>query len=95
MRVKLKKRKKIGLIPVQATARSRRMFKLRGSRNAVQGRPRQATRLAVQLAVGEDDETDGGVVRHKLPTKKKRSHPGEENSLQSAVKANRKASKKH
>ena len=36
------------------------MFKLRGSRSAVQGRPRQATRLVVQMAVGEDDETDGG-----------------------------------
>ena len=61
----------------------------------MQGRPRQATRLVVQMAVGEDDETDGGVVRHKLPTKKKRSHPGAEHSLQNAVKANRKASKKH
>ena len=61
----------------------------------MQGRPRQATRLVVQMAVGEDDETDGGVVRHKLPTNKKRSHPGAEHSLQNAVKANRKASKKH
>ena len=91
----MKKRKKIGLIPVQATARSRRLFKMRGSRSAVQGRPRQATRLVVQMAVGEDDDTDGGIVRHKLPNKKKRSHPGSEHSLQAAVKANRKASKKH
>ena len=83
------------MIPVQATSRSRRLFKLRGSRSALQGRPRQATRLAVQMAVGEDDETDGGVVRHKLPSKKKRSHPGAEHNLMSAVKANRKASKKH
>ena len=78
-----------------ATARSRRLYKLRGSRSAVQGRPRQATRLAVQMAVGEDDETDGGIVRHKLPTKKKRSHPGSDHSLHTAVQANRKASKKH
>ena len=73
---------------MQATSRSRRLFKLRGSRSALQGRPRQATRLAVQMA-------DGGVVRHKLPSKKKRSHPGAEHNLMSAVNANRKASKKH
>ena len=68
---------------------------MRGSRSAVQGRPRQATRLLVQMAVGEDDATDGGIVRHKLPNKKKRSHPGAEHILEAAVKANRKASKKH
>jgi hypothetical protein len=85
----------IGLIPVQATARSRRLFKLSGSRSAVQGRPRLASRLVVQMAVGEDDETEGGIVRHKLSNKKKRSHAGSEHSLISAVKANRKASKKH
>ena len=79
---------------MQATSRSRRLFKLRGSRSALQGRPRQATRLAVQMAVGEDDETDGVVVRHKLPSKKKRSHSGAEHNLMSAVNANRKASKK-
>lgn len=61
----------------------------------MQGRPRLASRVAVQMAVGEDDEMDGGIVRHKLPSKKKRSHAGAEHSLQSAVNANRKASKKH
>ena len=80
---------------MQATSRSRRLYKLRGSRNAVQGKPRQATRLAVHIGVGEDDETDGGIVRHKLPTKKKRYYPGSDHSLQAAVQANRKASKKH
>ena len=81
---------------MQATARSRRLYKLRGSRSAVQGRPRLGTRLAVQLAVGEDDDTDGGIVRHKLPSgKKKRARPGAEHSLNNAVEANRRASKKH
>ena len=61
----------------------------------MQGRPRQTSRVVVQMAVGEDDDTDGGVVRHKLPSKKKRSHAGAEHSLMNAVQANRKASKKH
>ena len=52
------------MIPVQATAKSRRLFKLRGSRSAIQGRPRLAQRLVVQLAV-DDDDLDGGEVRHK------------------------------
>ena len=46
------------------------------------------------MAVGEDDETEGGIMRHKLPNKKKRSHPGSEHSLQSAVIANRKTKRK-
>ena len=91
----VKKRKRIGLIPVQSTSKSRRLYKLRGSRSAVQGRPRLDTRLAVQLAVGDDSETEGGVVRHKLPSRRKRTHAGGEHSLDSAVRANRKASKKH
>ena len=91
----MKKKKKIGLIPVQATARSRRLYKLRGSRSAVQGRPRLTDRLIVQLAVGEDEDTDGGILRHKLPGRKQRSHKGGEHSLMAAVLANRRASKKH
>ena len=90
-----KKRKRVGIIPVQATAKSRRMFKLRGSRSAIQGRPRKEQRLAVQLTVGEDDDSDGGVVRHKLPHKKQRAAPGAGHSLMESVSANRRASKKH
>ena len=71
---------------MQATARSRRLFQLRGSTSAVQGRHRLASTVVVQMVVGEDDETEGGIMRHKLPNKKKRSHPGSEHSLQSAVK---------
>ena len=47
------------------------------------------------MSVGDDDETEAGVVRHKLPTKRKRVYAGTEHSLDSAVSANRKASKKH
>ena len=90
-----KEEEEIGLIPVQATLKSQRLYKLRGSRSAVQGRPRLSTRLAVQLAVGDDSKTEGGVVRHKLPSWRKRTHAGAEHSLDSAVRANRKARKKH
>ena len=81
---------------MQATARSRRLFQLRGSTSAVQGRHRLASTVVVQMAVGEDDETEGGIMRHKLPNKKKRSHLGSdsEHSLQSAVIANRKTKRK-
>ena len=84
----MKKKKKIGLIPVQATARSRRLYKLRGSRSAVQGRPRLTDRLIVQLAVGEDEDTDGAILRHKLPGRKQISNKGGENSLMAAMLAN-------
>ena len=80
---------------MQATAKSRRLYKLRGSRSAVQGRPRQVHRLAVQLAVGGDDETDGGIVRHKLPSKKKKTSGGAGHSLIDSIRTNRRASKKH
>ena len=70
------------------------MYKMRGSRLAVQGRSRLGTRLATQLTVGDnDDEEDEGVLRHKLPTnitKKGRPH-----SLKDAVSANRRPVKKH
>ena len=88
------KKKKIGIIPVQATAKRRRLYKMRGNRSAVQGRPRLAQRLSVQLAV-DDDDLDGGVVRHKLPTKKQRTCPSSSHNLDQAVTDNRRPSKKH
>lgn len=88
------KRKKIGVIPVQATAKSRRLYKMRGNRSAVQGRPRLAQRLTVQLAV-DDDDLDGGVVRHFLPSKKPRVSNSKVHSLDKAVVDNRRSSKKH
>ena len=87
------KRKRIGLIPVQATAQSRRMFKMRGRAPALQGRPRNSQRLAVQLTVGDEQEDDDGVVRHKLPTLKQRNRTS--HSLVSATESNKRASKKH
>ena len=80
---------------MQTTAKSRRLYKLRGSRTAVQGRPRLAHRLAVQMAVGDAEDTDGGVLRHKLPGRKQRNHAGGEHRLSAAIAANRRASKKH
>ena len=80
------KRKKSGLIPVQATARSRRVYKMRGSRSAVAGRPRNAQRLEVQMNVDDDLEEDG-VLRHKLPCKKRKSGKGHVHDLMSAVSA--------
>ena len=47
----------------------------------------------MQLTVSDGD-TDGGIVRHKLPTKKKRAKDSSAHNLMSAVSANRKASKK-
>ena len=89
------KRKKIRLIPVQSTAKSRRLFKLRGSRPGIQGRPRKGQRLTVQLDLGncEGDDDDGGVVRHKLPGKKRKT--GQAHSLSDAVAANKRSARKH
>ena len=87
------KRKKIGLIPVQTTAKSRRLYKMRGSRAAVQGRPRHGQRMSVQLDIGEGEEDDGGVLRHKLPSMKRKTGPG--HSLSNAVSANKRSTKKH
>ena len=91
--VSVRKRKKIGLIPIQATARSRRMYRMRGRRTALQGRPRKGQGPAVQLTVGDEEEQDGGIVRHKLPTKDRKR--GAAHSLDSAVLANKRSTKKH
>lgn len=83
----------MGIIGVQATAKSRRVYKMRGSRTALQGRPRHGQRLAIQMTVGEEDEDDAGVLRHKLPAKKAKT--GQTHSLNNAVLANKRAVKKH
>ena len=82
----------MGYIPVQSTAVSRRLYKMRGSRLAVQGRSRLGTRLATQLTVTDQDD-DGGVVRHKLPTKQKRK--ARCHSLNDAVQTNKRSVRKH
>ena len=71
---------------------SRRMYKMRGSRVAVQGRSRKGTRLTTQLTV-TDKEDDGGILRHKLPLKKAKKVRG--HSLNDAVDTNRRSVKKH
>ena len=87
------KRKKIGVIPVQATAKSRRLYKMRGSRAGLQGRPRLGQRLAVQLYLGNGDEDDGGVVRHTMPYKKQKTGAG--HSLNKSVASNKRSARKH
>ena len=92
--VKALKRKKVGYIPVQSTAVSRRMIKQRGSRAAIQGRPRRETRLISQLTIDESgDEDDSGIVRHKLPSKKRKSQAA--HKLSAIVEANKRNIKKH
>ena len=82
----------MGKIPIQASAKRRRIIKLRGSSSAIQGRPRKGTRLTVQLNVGEVSEDEGGILRHKLPSKKRKK--GADHSLESAVSGNKRATKK-
>ena len=66
---------------------------MRGSRAALQGRPRHNQRLSVQLDIREGEDDDGGVVRHKLPSMKHKT--GSSHSLNSAVMANKRSAKKH
>lgn len=65
---------------------------MRGIRAALQGRPRNNQRLSVQLYIGEGEEEDGGVFRHKLPTMKRKIGSG--HSFSSAVAANKRSAKK-
>ena len=59
----------MNVIPIQRTAVSRRVHKLRGSGGATQGRPRKGQTLKRQLNIDENDE---GTLTHKLPGMKKR-----------------------
>ena len=83
------------MIPVQSTAKSRRLYKMRGRRPALQGRPRQGTKLLSQMVVGDGEDEDGGIVRHKLPGGKQCKKRVSGHSLASAVLSNRRSSKKH
>lgn len=79
------------MIPIQSTAKARRLYKMRGRSKTITGRPRAAQRLAVQMTVGDDDDEDAGIVRHKLPAmkiKKKAAH-----SLKKSVEANKRSAK--
>ena len=79
------------MIPVQSTAKARRLYKMRGRSKAVTGRPRAMQRLSVQMTIGDDDDQDAGIVRHKLPGKKVKKGP--DHSPNSAIVKNKRSSK--
>ena len=83
------KRKNSGNIPVQSTAKSRRLFKHRGAGPSQQGRPTNEQSLQIQLVVNDEDD----FVAHSIPKKhKKKKFP---HSLAKAVDSNRPGEKKH
>ena len=84
------KKKKLGRIPVQVTARSRRTFRLRGSRMAIMGAPTKTQAVKRQLEVDDKDET----LRHILPKLKKKKTK-QKHSLKTDVEKNQRCSKKH
>ena len=86
------KRKNRGLIPVQQTAKSRRVWKHRGSQPATGGRKVKDLESRTQMLIA--DSQDDGVVYHSLP-KQKKQHPKQVHSLNAAVQANRAGTKKH
>ena len=88
------RKKTVGLIPVQSTAKARRLYKMRGRRLALQGRPRLGSRLASQLVLGDGEDDEGGILRHKLPSGKQSKKNGARHNLCSAVLANKRSSKK-
>lgn len=48
-------------------------------------------RLSLQMTVGDDDDQDVGIVRHKLPGKQAKKGPG--HSLNAAIVNNKRSSK--
>ena len=83
------KRKNNGLINVQQTTKSRRVWKNRGSQPATQGRKVQDLEIRTQMLTEADD-----AVYHSLP-KQKKQLPKQVHSLNAAVQANRAGTKKH
>ena len=79
------------MIPIQSTAKARRLYKMRGRSKSVTGRPRAMQRLSLQMTVGDDDDQDVGIVRHKLPGKQAKKGPG--HSLNAAIVNNKRSSK--
>ena len=69
---KKKKKKRVGMIPIQRTAVSRRRYRGRGTGSAMAGRPRNEQRVKRQLIVNDEDEGDEGVINYKLPVKRKK-----------------------
>ena len=79
------------LIPVQSTAKARRLFKHRGRVPAPSGRRHDDQNKRKQMVV--TDETEN--VWYSLPSQKKRRTAHHPHSLAAAVSANRAAEKKH
>ena len=86
------KRKNRGLIPVQQTAKSRRLYKHRGSQPATGGRKVKDLEIRTQLLVDFSSQDNG--VYHSLP-KQKKQQPKQVHSLNAAVQANKAGTKKH
>ena len=84
------KRKRKKLIPVQTTAKARRVRKNAGRTLALIGCRRKDGEKRKQLNIEEDSES----VWHSLPKQKKRK-PAQIHSLSAAVECNRAGSKKH
>ena len=82
-------RKKGRLIPIQTTAKSRRLNKNRGRYVSSAGRRRKDQKKTLQLIVSESGE----ILRHALPNQRKKKAQG--HSLSNAVNTNRMVAKKH
>ena len=87
-----KRRKKQLLIPVQQTAKSRRVYKHRGSQPATGGR--KVKDLVERVQFLADPKNDDYVLYHSLPKQKKQKEK-QPHSLNAAVNANRTGMKKH
>ena len=81
----------MGFIPVQSTAKARRLNKMRGRLPSYPGRPRLNTKVSVKIGLGTQNEVE--YVRYKLPSGKQRKVSAE-HSLNQAVLLNRQCSKK-
>ena len=85
------KRKNRGLIPVQQTAKSRRVHRHRGSQPATGGRKVKDLEHRTQMVFTQNDD---GIQYHSLP-KQKKQQPKQAHSLNTSVLANRAGTKKH
>ena len=84
-------RKKGKYINIQTTSKSRRTFRLRGSRSAYFGAPTKVQKKKIQMIVTETNEVFG----HKLPGKSKKKKKNNPHNLMASVVAVRSAERKH
>ena len=88
-----KKRKNSFLIPVQKTAKSRRLHKHRGNGPSTAGRKVKDHPQTSELNI-DDDDADGGIFYHALP-KQKHQKTKPKHNLASSVSLNKPNPKKH